>query len=442
MRSVIFSRMFSEGFTPLTNRVCIDPLIIGAGIATIGSLIGGAASSQAAAIEDKKAQERQYQYQTKLNQQQEQYALKNSAISNQYQRSLIHDSALLEKSGLVAAGLSPASMSSGSFGTVSGSDAKVDTPSAGAAGSFDSAGQAVGNAWSNFASTATQSLLTAAQVENVKEDTEGKEIDNRTKFDRNIADLEFKKAQAKTEEERQKYQQMINDNYAKFGERTELAKTIKSENDAKTSASLAAINDANSKNINIQIGQENRQREQNIKNAIRQYELMLKEGNLMDAQKSEIEQNILNLQGQLQLVRAQTVTEGYKQQDLLYGAVGKKLDNQGKVYDNSQKSLDLYLRQHGYRDEVAIMLASNAKELADIDFEDSDTKRYINYIFDKAEQGASVIEAAAEAREKGLKCKTYGQDSNADKKLVRSIKVEEYNRRKGRKTTQTRNIYE
>jgi len=194
MRSVIFSRMFSEGFTPLTNRVCIDPLIIGAGIATIGSLIGGAASSQAAAIEDKKAQERQYQYQTKLNQQQEQYALKNSAISNQYQRSLIHDSALLEKSGLVAAGLSPASMSSGSFGTVSGSDAKVDTPSAGAAGSFNSAGEASARNWSDFASDVSQAMLMSAEIQNKQAQTKGQQIDNTFKAAQYEADLENKKA--------------------------------------------------------------------------------------------------------------------------------------------------------------------------------------------------------------------------------------------------------
>lgn len=145
-------------------------------------------------------------------------------VNDLYQRNIIRDSPLLQKQGLEAAGLSPALVDN--ISSVTSSDAVQQAPSAKAAPvpQMPSASDVA-----SLFNADSQRIIAEAQARNLDADTAGKEIDNQTKGERNIAELK-------------KIYSGINLNDAQV---TEIQSNIEKINqDIKESASRVNLNDA------------------------------------------------------------------------------------------------------------------------------------------------------------------------------------------------------
>lgn len=181
--------------------------VLSAGSSLLGGVIGGISAAHAA--------KKQYQYQRKLNEQSQEFSEKNATTAYERQRELTQDNPLLQLQGMRNAGLST-SFSQGS--TVAGASTVEQgaTPSPGSAPSVASLAEGF-NQGAQAAASLADLAVKKSNIANTNADTAGKDIENQYKAQQQIADLKLKIAQAKSVDEKTKYQNMLNLVYAQTG---------------------------------------------------------------------------------------------------------------------------------------------------------------------------------------------------------------------------------
>lgn len=179
----------------------------------VSALFGGSSAAAAA--------KRQYNYQTKLNEQQQQFARENAQTEYERQRELTQDNYALQLQGIKNAGLN-AAMLGGSSTPVSQNVGSIAAPSAGSAvegssdsGSLPSVLSLLSSAYSALESGKSTAAKTPSEVKNTEADTANKEADTAGKVLKNeitestldvainTAFAEFDKIQAETAKSQQ-----------------------------------------------------------------------------------------------------------------------------------------------------------------------------------------------------------------------------------------------
>lgn len=229
--------------------------LVGAGVSLLGGVLGSSSSSP----------KKQYKYQRKLMNLQNQYNQQNATIAYNRSRQLTQDSALLEKIGKQQAGINTAFGQSGSVSSTSSApqaDA-VSIPSGpDVATSANALSQGVQNAVSNLLATAT----TNANVRKLNAEAEGTEIDNMSRNYLNMKKAGLLSAQITKTFKDAAYQSIVN----KYADSRLSAEDSKANSEALIASANAAVQGAmNEVHYNQEV-----ERLSNLK----------KEGKLTDAQ--------------------------------------------------------------------------------------------------------------------------------------------------------------
>lgn len=200
--------------------------LVGAGVSLLGGLFGSSSSSP----------KKQYKYQRKLMNLQNQYNQQNATIAYDRSRQLTQDSALLEKIGKQQAGINTAFGQNGSVSSTSSapqSDA-VSIPSGpDVATSANALSQGVQNAVSNLLATAT----TNANVRKLNAEAEGTEIDNMSRNYLNMKKAGLLSAQAAKTFQDVAYQSIVN----KYADSRLSAEANKANSDALIASADSAV---------------------------------------------------------------------------------------------------------------------------------------------------------------------------------------------------------
>ena len=197
-------------------------------LANVGSAAGGVGSlvSGVASLFGSNGAKQQYEYQRKLNEQQQQYARENALLDYQRTRELTADKFQLEKQGKRAAGISTSFTdgSSASAAAVNG----VAAPNAGSislAQNFSERMAQSASMLSSGASLLRENMLAQRQSENLS-------LDADLKRSTMLPNIQKAKAGAENEEQRARYQRLENDILEDLGYRKAKAETEDAENKA------------------------------------------------------------------------------------------------------------------------------------------------------------------------------------------------------------------
>lgn len=197
-------------------------------LANVGSAAGGVGSlvSGVASLFGSNGAKQQYEYQRKLNEQQQQYARENALLDYQRTRELTADKFQLEKQGKRAAGISTSFTdgSSASAAAVNG----VAAPNAGSislAQNFSERMAQSASMLSSGASLLRENMLAQRQSENLA-------LDADLKRSTMLYNIQRTKGESKSAEEKAKYDEMQNEILADFGYRRAKADTEDAENKA------------------------------------------------------------------------------------------------------------------------------------------------------------------------------------------------------------------
>lgn len=188
---------FGHGVLPKQNNSNMIGALIGAGASLLGNIFG----SHSAAKQQRQQAQMQYEYQTKLNEQQQKYARENALTDYERQRQLTEDTALLEKLGKRNAGINTAMTQDSSVGAASSVNG-IAAPNAGSAPNVSSLGDLqyqsmqTATGYGNFASSLVDLLssikLKKSEEDKNKADTTGKQIENSFAIDQQEAELRAK----------------------------------------------------------------------------------------------------------------------------------------------------------------------------------------------------------------------------------------------------------
>lgn len=197
-------------------------------LANVGSAAGGVGSlvSGVASLFGSNGAKQQYEYQRKLNEQQQQYARENALLDYQRTRELTADKFQLEKQGKRAAGISTSFTdgSSASAAAVNG----VAAPNAGSislAQNFSERMAQSASMLSSGASLLRENMLAQRQSENLA-------LDANLKRSTMLYNIQRAKGEAKSAEEKSKYDELQNDIFGDLGYRKAKADTEDAENKA------------------------------------------------------------------------------------------------------------------------------------------------------------------------------------------------------------------
>lgn len=197
-------------------------------LANVGSAAGGVGSlvSGVASLFGSNGAKQQYEYQRKLNEQQQQYARENALLDYQRTRELTADKFQLEKQGKRAAGISTSFTdgSSASAAAVNG----VAAPNAGSislAQNFSERMAQSASMLSSGASLLRENMLAQRQSQNLA-------LDADLKRSTMLYNIQRAKGEAKSAEEKSKYDEMQNEILDDFGYRRAKADTEDAENKA------------------------------------------------------------------------------------------------------------------------------------------------------------------------------------------------------------------
>lgn len=197
-------------------------------LANVGSAAGGVGSlvSGVSSLFGSNGAKQQYEYQRKLNEQQQQYARENALLDYQRTRELTADKFQLEKQGKRAAGISTSFTdgSSASAAAVNG----VAAPNAGSislAQNFSERMAQSASMLSSGASLLRENMLAQRQSENLS-------LDADLKRSTMLPNIQKAKAGAENEEQRARYQRLENDILEDLGYRKAKAETEDAENKA------------------------------------------------------------------------------------------------------------------------------------------------------------------------------------------------------------------
>jgi len=197
-------------------------------LANVGSAAGGVGSlvSGVASLFGSNGAKQQYEYQRKLNEQQQQYARENALLDYQRTRELTADKFQLEKQGKRAAGISTSFTdgSSASAAAVNG----VAAPNAGSislAQNFSERMAQSASMLSSGASLLRENMLAQRQSQNLA-------LDADLKRSTMLYHIQRAKAEAKSAEEKSKYGELENEIFEDLGYRKAKAETEDAENKA------------------------------------------------------------------------------------------------------------------------------------------------------------------------------------------------------------------
>ena len=197
-------------------------------LANVGSAAGGVGSlvSGVASLFGSNGAKQQYEYQRKLNEQQQQYARENALLDYQRTRELTADKFQLEKQGKRAAGISTSFTdgSSASAAAVNG----VAAPNAGSislAQNFSERMAQSASMLSSGASLLRENMLAQRQSQNLA-------LDADLKRSTMMYNIQRAKGEAKSAEEKSKYDEIQNEILDDFGYRRAKADTEDAENKA------------------------------------------------------------------------------------------------------------------------------------------------------------------------------------------------------------------
>lgn len=197
-------------------------------LANVGSAAGGVGSlvSGVASLFGSNGAKQQYEYQRKLNEQQQQYARENSLLDYQRTRELTADKFQLEKQGKRAAGISTSFTdgSSASAAAVNG----VAAPNAGSislAQNFSERMAQSASMLSSGASLLRENMLAQRQSENLA-------LDANLKRSTMLYNIQRAKGESKSAVEKSKYDELQNEILEDFGYRRAKAQTEDEENKA------------------------------------------------------------------------------------------------------------------------------------------------------------------------------------------------------------------
>lgn len=200
--------------------------LVGAGVSLLGGVFGSSSSSP----------KKQYKYQRKLMNLQNQYNQQNATIAYDRSRQLTQDSALLEKLGKQQAGINTAFGQNGSVSSTSSApqaDA-VSIPSGpDVATSANALSQGVQNAVSNLLATAT----TNANVRKLNAEAEGTEIDNMSRNYLNMKKAGLLSAEISKTFKDAAYQSIVN----KYADSRLSAEANKANSDALIASADSAV---------------------------------------------------------------------------------------------------------------------------------------------------------------------------------------------------------
>ena len=202
-------------------------------LANVGSAAGGVGSlvSGVASLFGSNGAKQQYEYQRKLNEQQQQYARENALLDYQRTRELTADKFQLEKQGKRAAGISTSFTdgSSASAASVNG----VAAPDAGSislAQNFSERMAQSASMLSSGASLLRENMLAQRQSENLS-------LDADLKRSTMLPNIQKAKAGAENEEQKARYQRLENEILEDLGYRKAKAET----EDAEYKAGMSSI---------------------------------------------------------------------------------------------------------------------------------------------------------------------------------------------------------
>lgn len=294
-------------------------------LANVGSAAGGVGSlvSGVASLFGSNGAKQQYEYQRKLNEQQQQYARENALLDYQRTRELTADKFQLEKQGKRAAGISTSFTdgSSASAAAVNG----VAAPNAGSislAQNFSERMSQSASMLSSGASLLRENMLAQRQSENMA-------LDSDLKRSTMLYNIQRAKGEAKSAEEKSKYDEMQNEILDDFGYRRAKAQT----EDAENKAGMSSIQYKYFEQMTLA----------DLKNRLADTELKLKNRDLSDEQRRD-------------LIRKQYV----------YQAEIKLKEEQAKVVvpmAQSQIGLNKSVEDKNYSEKYGIELDNDLKEM-------------------------------------------------------------------------------
>lgn len=294
-------------------------------LANVGSAAGGVGSlvSGVASLFGSNGAKQQYEYQRKLNEQQQQYARENALLDYQRTRELTADKFQLEKQGKRAAGISTSFTdgSSASAAAVNG----VAAPNAGSislAQNFSERMAQSASMLSSGASLLRENMLAQRQSQNLA-------LDADLKSTTMLYNIQRAKGEAKSAEEKSKYDELQNEILADLGYRKAKAET----EDAENKAGMSSIQYKYFEQMTLA----------ELKKNLAEVNLKLKQGHLADEQRRD-------------LIRKQYV----------YQAEIKLKEEQAKVVvpmAQSQISLNKSVEDKNYSEKYGVELDNDLKEM-------------------------------------------------------------------------------
>lgn len=294
-------------------------------LANVGSAAGGVGSlvSGVASLFGSNGAKQQYEYQRKLNEQQQQYARENALLDYQRTRELTADKFQLEKQGKRAAGISTSFTdgSSASAAAVNG----VAAPNAGSislAQNFSERMAQSASMLSSGASLLRENMLAQRQSQNLA-------LDADLKSTTMLYNIQRAKGEAKSAEEKSKYDELQNEILDDLGYRKAKAET----EDAENKAGMSSIQYKYFEQMTLA----------ELKKNLAEVNLKLKQGHLADEQRRD-------------LIRKQYV----------YQAEIKLKEEQAKVVvpmAQSQIALNKSVEGKNYSEKYGVELDNDLKEM-------------------------------------------------------------------------------
>ena len=297
-------------------------------LANVGSAAGGVGSlvSGVASLFGSNGAKQQYEYQRKLNEQQQQYARENALLDYQRTRELTADKFQLEKQGKRAAGISTSFTdgSSASAAAVNGI-ASPDAGSISLAQNFSERMAQSASMLSSGASLLRENMLAQRQSENMA-------LDANLKRSTMLYNIQRAKGEAKSAEEKAEYDKMQNEILDDFGYRRAKADT----EDAENKAGMSSIQYKYFEQMTLA----------DLQNKLADTQLKLKNRDLSDEQRRDLirKQYVYQAEIKLKEERAKVVVPMAQSQISLNKSVEEKnySEKYGVELDNDLKEMTNY----------------------------------------------------------------------------------------------------
>ena len=326
------------------------------------SLIGGALGALTAGA----AAKRQYNYQRKLNEQSQQYAVENATTAYNRQRELTEDNALLQLQGNRKAGLSTAFGEGSSVGGAS-NVSQANGPSAGSAPNVPTLAQSFNEgaqAMSGLADLAAK----RAQVQKINAETQGQIIQNDFDATSFLTRLDKLESETKSSKFKAKVDQLMSDWTEKYGESKFAAESEIAQNNAMITGIQADYEEKN------QLAELDKKIEETNKMVAERYQIV-ETTELTKKEYDKVVQEIKNLKQQIGVYQAQIVE--LRSRAKVNDATATSINNNNKITGDPE-----YIRASIKEKVLALVPKSAAEGIMR-------TKPFMDYI-NKLEKGEEI----------------------------------------------------